>query len=198
MYKVYGMSISGNCYKVRLLLEQLEEHYEWHEINLLKGETLTPAFLAMNPAGQVPILEIGPKKYLVESNAILCYLAEGTPYLTDNPYLRAQTLSWLFWEQYSHERYIAVARFIKHILPAGNDRLAEIPVLHEGGYRALDIIEQHLSKNDYFVTNTYSIADISLYAYTHCAAEGGFELGKYESVKAWMQRIESQPGFREL
>jgi len=198
VYKVYGMSISGNCYKVRLLLEQLEEHYEWHEINLLKGETLTPAFLAMNPAGQVPILEIGPKKYLVESNAILCYLAEGTPYLTDNPYLRAQTLSWLFWEQYSHERYIAVARFIKHILPAGNDRLAEIPVLHEGGYRALDIIEQHLSKNDYFVTNTYSIADISLYAYTHCAAEGGFELGKYESVKAWMQRIESQPGFREL
>ncbi len=198
MLKLYGMSSSGNCYKARLLLDQLKIPYQWIEVDILKGESQAGDFLAMNPVGQVPTLEIGPDKYLAESNAILCYLAEGTTFLADDPYLKAQTLSWLFYEQYSHEPYIAVARFIKKFLPSGNERLAELPHLHEWGYKALQIMEQHLSKHDYFVGDQYSIADIALYAYTHCSAEGGYDLGKYANIRAWLKRVESQPRFVKM
>ena len=150
-FKLYGMSASGNCHKVRLLLEQLQIPHQWQEVDILKGESQTKEFLAMNPAGQVPTLEIEPGKYLTESNAMLCYLAEGTQYWATDPYLKAQTLSWLFYEQYSHEPYVAVARFICKLLPPGNARLAELPRLHERGNKALQIMQRHLAERDFFV-----------------------------------------------
>lgn len=195
MLKLYGMTLSGNCHKVRLLLEQLDRPYQWQEVDILKGESKTAEFLSVNPAGQVPTLQIEPGKYLTESNAMLYYLAEGSPFWSDDPYLKAQTLSWMFFEQYSHEPYIAVARFIKKFFPAGNDRLVELPRLHEKGSKALQIMEQHLSVNDFFVDNIYSIADISLYAYTHCAGEGGFDVSTYPAISSWLTRIEEQDRF---
>lgn len=195
MLKLYGMSISGNCFKVRLLLEQLERPYLWQEVNILQGESRSENFLAMNPTGQVPTLEIEAGKYLAESNAMLCYLAEGTAFLSDDPYLRAQTLSWMFYEQYSHEPYIAVARFICRFLPADSPRRAELPHLHERGRQALQLMEQHLVNKPFFVNGQYSIADIALYAYTHCAAEGGFELSPYPALRGWLARVEQQPRY---
>lgn len=195
MLKLHGMSASGNCYKVRLLLEQLAIPYQWQEVDILRGETQTNDFLIMNPAGQVPVLEIEPGRYLAESNAMLCYLAEGTEFWPADPYLRAQTLSWLFWEQYSHEPCIAVARFIKKFLPPDTGRLAELPRLHERGDRALQVMEQRLAGRDFLAGNRYSIADIALYAYTHCAADGGFELTRYPAILSWLRRVEKQPGF---
>ena len=193
--KLFGMYASGNCHKVRLLLEQLKRDYVWQEVDILKGVSQTASYLTMNPAGQVPVLEVGPDKYLAESNAILVYLAEGTEYLSSDPYLKAKTLSWLFYEQYSHEPYIAVARFINKLLPVGNERLKELPNLHQRGNDALALMNQHLLKNDFFVDNSYSIADIALYAYTHCAEDGGFDLKKYSAISAWLMRVESQEGF---
>ena len=198
MLKLYGMSTSGNCHKVKLLLEQLDRPYQWQEVDILKGESQTDAFLVMNPVGQVPTLEIEPGKYLTESNAMLCFLAEGTTFWSEEPYLKAQTLSWLFFEQYSHEPYIAVARFVCKFLPSGNDRLAELPRLHERGNKALQIMEQHLADNDFFVGNHYSIADIALYAYTHCAGEGGFDLGDYPAIRSWLARVEQQDRFVKM
>jgi len=198
MLKLYGMSASGNCHKVKLLLQQLQMPYQWQEVDILKGESRVENFLAMNPGGQVPTLEIEAGKYLAESNAILCYLAEGTPYYSSDPYLKAQTLSWMFYEQYSHEPYIAVARFICKFLSPGNDRLSELPHLHERGYKALQVMQQHLLNNDFLVGNTYSIADIALYAYTHCAEEGGFKLDTFPAIKTWLSRIEQQDRFVKM
>lgn len=198
MLKLYGQSASGNCHKVRLLLTQLQIPYRWQEVDILKGEAQTQSFLGMNPVGQVPTLEIAPGKYLTESNAILCYLAEGTRYWSNDHYLKAQTLSWLFFEQYSHEPYIAVARFICKLLPEGNARMEELPRLHERGNKALQIMQQHLTVNTFFVENQYSIADIALYAYTHCAEDGGFELDRYPAIKSWLGRVEQQAGFVKM
>lgn len=186
------MSDSGNCYKVRLLLEQLGKPYQWQEVDILHGESQTDAFLAMNPMGQVPTLELGPGKFLTESNAILCYLAEDTCYWADEPFEKAQTLSWMFFEQYSHESCIAVARFICKFLPHDTPRRSELPQLHERGAKALQVMEEHLTNYDYFAAGHYSIADIALYAYTHCAHEGGFDLKPYPAIVAWLQRIEQQ------
>ncbi|MEW5756481.1 MAG: glutathione S-transferase family protein [Pseudomonadota bacterium] len=194
-YKVYGMSASGNCYKVKLLLEQLGLPYRWQEIDTLKKETQTPQFLTLNPNGEVPTLEIAPGRYVPESNAILYYLAEGTPYWPADRYTRAQVLQWMFFEQYSHEPYVAVARFIRKFLPSDHVRRAELPRLHERGYKALKVMEQHLGKRDFFVGDGYSIADIALFAYTHVADEGGFELDRFPAINSWMGRIRSQPGF---
>lgn len=195
MYKLFGMSISGNCYKVKLLLEQLQAQYQWQETDILKGETNTPEFLAINPSGQLPVLEIGPGQYLGESNAILCYLAEGTSFLSYERFERAQTLRWMFFEQNSHELYIAGARFICTFLPADHQRRAELPRLHERGYQALALMEQHLAQRLFFVSDTYSIADIALFAYTHMAADGGFDLARFPAIKAWIERVKAQPRF---
>ena len=194
-YKVYGMSTSGNCYKVKLLLEQLGMPYQWQETDTLKGETRTPQFLALNPSGQVPTLEIAPGRYLPESNAILYYLAEATPLWPTAKLSRAQVLQWMFFEQYSHEPYVAVARFICKFLPPDHSRRVELPRLHERGYQALDIMEQHLREWPFFAGDHYSIADIALFAYTHVAEEGGFELNRYTAINSWMERIKGQPGF---
>jgi glutathione S-transferase len=192
---VYGMKASGNCYKVQLLLEFLDRPYRWTEINSAAGETRTPEFLAKNPNGRVPLLELEDGRRLPESNAILCFLAEGSPFLPVDGFARAQVLQWLFFEQYSHEPYIAVARFISGWLPKDHARRSELPRLRERGHQALAVMEQHLSQQDYFVGARCTVADIALYAYTHNAADGGFDLAAYPALRAWLARVEAQPRF---
>ena len=194
MYRVYGMLSSGNCYKVYLTLKQLGLPFEWVHTDIMKGESRTAEFLARNPNGRVPTLEIEPGKYLPESNAILCYLAEGTPLLPADRYERAQVLQWLFFEQYSHEPYVAVARFIKVFLGNPPERGADLAKCMQRGDQALGVMEQHLATRDFFVAGRYSIADIALYAYTHVADTGGFDLGKYPRMGAWLARVKAQPG----
>jgi len=192
---VYGMKASGNCYKLQLLLEQLGRPYRWVEVDSVNGQTRTPEFLAKNPNGKVPLLELADGRLLPESNAILCYLADGSRYLPDDAWQRAQVLQWLFFEQYSHEPYVAVARFVARWLPEDHPRQAELPKLRERGHQALAVMEQHLREHDFFVDAGYGVADIALYAYTHEAPVGGIELEPYPAVRAWLARIEAQPGF---
>lgn len=198
MFTVFGMSQSGNCFKVKLLLEQLQQPYVWKEIDTLNGETRTPHFLEKNLNGRVPVLETEPGVYLPESNAILGYLAEGTAFWSGDKFERAQILQWLFFEQYSHEPYIAVARFIAKFLPQDHPRQSILPQLREKGEQALQVMETHLSTRSFFVANRYSIADIALFAYTHCAADGGFNLEKYPAICHWLERIRAQPYFIEM
>ena len=195
MVTVHGMKASGNCYKVQLLLEQLGQPYRWIEVDSTRGETRTPEFLARNPNGKVPLLELEDGRHLPESNAILCFLADGTRFLPADRWQRAQALQWLFFEQYSHEPYIAVARFIAKWLPADHPRQAELPRLRERGYQALDVLERQLSSRDFLADSGYGVADIALYAYTHEAPVGGFDLSRYPAVTAWLRRVEAQPGF---
>jgi len=194
MYRLYGMSGSGNCYKPKLLLTQLHTPFAWVEKDTRKGETRTPDYLAINPNGRVPLLEVTPGKYLAESNAMLCYLAEDTSYLPQDSWQRAQVMQWLFFEQYSHEPYIAVARFIMKYLPPEHPRRSELARLHERGHQALAVMEQHLKRHTFFVGEHYTIADIALYAYTHVADEGGFDLSSYTAVRKWLENVRSQPG----
>ena len=193
MLTVYGMKSSGNCYKVQLLLEQLGRPYRWNEVNILAGESRTPVYLAMNANGRVPLLEEGGR-HLAESNAILCYLAEGSALLPQDAWQRAQVLQWLFFEQYSHEPYVAVARFICRYLPADTPRRADLPRLVERGHQALAVMERHLAQQPFFGGDAYTIADIALYAYTHAAADGGIDLAGYPVLLAWLERVRAQPG----
>jgi glutathione S-transferase len=195
MPTVHGMKASGNCYKVQLLLEQLGLDYRWVEVDSAAGETRTAAFLAMNPIGQVPLLEVEPGRYLPESNAILCYLAEGTPLWPVDRWSRAQALRWMFFEQYSHEPCVAVARFIARWLPADHPRRAELPRLVERGRQALSVMERRLSESPFMAGEAYSVADIALFAYTHCAPDGGIALDDYPAIRAWLDRVRGQPGF---
>lgn len=194
MITIHGMGYSGNCYKLRLLLEQLRHPYRWVELDIMQGASRTPRFLAMNPNGKVPVLELEDGRALAESNAILCYLAEGTRFMPADAWQRAQVLQWLFFEQYSHEPYIAVARFISLWLSEDHPRRAEMPRLRERGYQALDVLERELAQRSYLVGDMYSIADIALYAYTHSAADGGFDLEGYPAVRGWLVRVATQPG----
>jgi len=195
MTTVYGMKASGNCYKVQLLLEQLARPYRWIEVDSAHGETRTPEYLAKNPNGKVPLLELEDGRVLAESNAILHWLAEGSALLPADAWHRAQVLQWMFFEQYSHEPYVAVARFISGWLDADHPRRAELPRLLERGNQALAVIEQHLTGREFLVECGYSIADIALFAYTHVAADGGFDLQVYPQIRAWIERVRSQPGF---
>lgn len=195
MVTVYGMKSSGNCYKVHLLLEQLQRPYRWVEIDSARGETRTPDFLAKNANGKVPLLELDDGRLLSESNAILNFLADGTPYLPDDAWLRAQVLQWMFFEQYSHEPYVAVARFICRWLPADHARRADLPRLIERGAQALDVMEKHLVGREFFVGDSYTLADIALFAYTHCAGDGGFDLAAYPEICTWIARVQAQPRF---
>jgi len=193
MYKVYGDIISGNCYKIKLLMSLLDIEHEWIEMDLLKGEARTDEFKSKNPNAKTPTLELDDGSYLWESNAILNFLAHGTPFLPNAPLTRAKVLQWQFFEQYSHEPYIAVARFIAKYLGMPEDRRDEFNAKQKGGHKALAVMEQQLRQSTYFVEDHYSIADISLYAYTHVAHEGGFDLAHYPEILAWMQRIEAHP-----
>ena len=195
MLTIHGMAASGNCYKLQLLLAQLGREYAWVEVDSTSGQTRTPEFLALNPNGKVPLLVLDDGKTLPESNAILCYLAHGSNFLPDDDWLRAQALQWLFFEQYSHEPYVAVARFISRWLPPDHPRQADLPKLRERGHHALAVMEQHLRDRDFFVESGYGVADIALYAYTHEAPVGGISLEGYPALRAWLARVECQPGF---
>lgn len=195
MLKLYEYASSGNCYKIRLLLNQLGRAYQRIPIDILKGESRTAEFLAMNPVGKIPVLEIKPGQYLAESNAIICYLADGTDFLPSDRWERAQVLQWLFFEQYSHEPNIATVRFWIAIAQLAEQKREAIAQKQELGYAALRVMEQHLEKYNYFVGNRYTIADIALYAYTHVAAEGNFELSKFPAILAWFDRIVRQPNY---
>jgi len=195
--RVYGDIQSGNCYKIRLLLAHLGRtpgsDYDWVHIDVLAGETRTPEFLARNPNGRIPVLELDDGRYLSESNAILNYLAADTPYLRDEPYVRAEVLKWQFFEQYSHEPYIATARFIAKYLGLPDDRRAEYDAKQAGGNAALSVLEGRLAVSDFLVDDQLTIADITLYAYTHVADEGGFDLSRYPAVQRWLTRVSDHP-----
>lgn len=195
MYKVYGDYNSGNCYKIKLMLSLLGAEYEWVPVDILNGETQTDAFLQKNPNGKIPVLELEDDTCLWESNAILNFLAEGTPYLLTEPRLRTQMLQWQFFEQYSHEPTIAVARFIQFYLGMPEERMEEYRSLHKRGYRALKVMEQQLQRTPFLVGEHFSIADIALYAYTHVAHQGGFDLAQFPAIENWLERIKQQPGY---
>ncbi len=193
MYRVYGDSGSGNCCKVKLLMHHLDLAYDWVELSILKGETRTDSFLAKNPNGKIPVLELESGQYLSESNAILNYLADGTDYLPADRWARANVLKWQFFEQYSHEPFIAVARFIALYLGLPEDRRAEYESKQEGGNKALAVMERQLSETPFLAGNTMTIADISLYAYTHVAHQGGFDLSGYGALNGWLARVCGHP-----
>ena len=202
MITVHGFSPSGNCHKVKLLLEQLgrrlDQDYRWVETDSAHGQTRSAEYLAKNPNGKVPIIELDDGRVLAESNAILFWLADGTEYLPDNPWEKAQVLRWMFFEQYSHEPYIAVARFICGWTPLDSPRRAGLPVLRQCGHAALAVMERHLSTHAWFSGNHYGIADIALHAYTRVAPHGGITLQPYPSLQAWLTRVEATPGFVPL
>ncbi|SDH12869.1 glutathione S-transferase [Pseudomonas benzenivorans] len=193
MFKVYGDYRSGNCYKVKLMLHLLGKAYDWVPVDILKGETQSEAFLAKNPNGKIPVLELDDGTCLWESNAILNFLAEGSEFLPSEPRLRTQVLQWQFFEQYSHEPYVAVARFIQLYQGLPEARREEYQVCQARGYKALKVMEKQLERTPYLVGERYSIADIALYAYTHVADEGGFDLQTYPAIRAWLARVASHP-----
>ena len=192
MLTVYGTSTSGNCHKVRMALDITGQPYTWREIDILKAETHTPEFLRLNPAGQVPVLVLDDDTSLAESNAILWYLGEGTALVPGDRLQRARMLQWMFFEQYVHEPSIAVARFIRAFLKRYDD--ARLPDLLKRGNRALGIMEQHLANRSWFAGERLSLADLSLYAYTHKADDGGFDLNAYPAVRAWLARCQTESG----
>ena len=192
---VYGDSISGNCYKIQLICAQLDIPYDWQEIDILKGDTRTDEFLAMNANGKIPLLALSDGRYLAESNAILAYLAEGSELAGSDRLSRAQVLQWMFFEQYSHEPNIATSRFIIKYLDSPPDRQASLEEKRVGGHKALDVMEKQFSDSEFIAGPEYSIADIALYAYTHVADEGGFDLKEYPEVRAWLGRVEATPAY---
>jgi glutathione S-transferase len=191
--QLYDSGVSGNCYKVRLLFAHLGLEYERHEVDVVDRSGRPELLGDLNPALRVPTLVLDDGRSLAESNAILFYFAEGTPYLPEDRYERAQVLQWLFFEQYSHEPYIAVVRFLVAYSGAPPAE-AELDAKRRGGYQALDAMERHLTERAFLVAERFTIADISLYAYTHVAHEGGFDLSGYPAIRAWLDRIAQQPG----
>jgi glutathione S-transferase len=198
MYKLYDFRPSGNGYKVRLLLTQLSIPFEYVEKDILKRETRTPEFLAINPNGRIPVLELEPGVYLSESNAILIYLSEGTPYLPEAKLARAYVMQWLFFEQYSHEPYIATSRFLLHYADEPDQYHEVIEQKRAPGYAALGVMEKRLHDHPFLVGDRYTIADIALYAYTHVADEGGFDLSQFPAIQAWFKRVQAQPNYIAL
>ena len=194
MLTLYDNLSSGNGYKVRLLLHQLEIPYTPVELDIDRRETRTPEFLTKNPNGRIPTLQLDDGTYLPESNAIIFYLAEGTAFLPSERLERAQVLQWMFFEQYSHEPNIATSRYwLTHGFDITPERKAMLETKKKAGHDALAVMEQHLQPRSYFVGERYSIADIALYAYTHIAEEGGFALTTYPAVRAWLARVVQQP-----
>ncbi len=194
MYTLYSMQRSGNSYKVRLVFAQLGVPHRLIEVDILKGETRTPQFLAKNPAGRIPVLEVAPGRYIAESNAILWYMARDTALVPPDPIERAEALQWMFFEQHSLEPHLGAARFWLTMVKGGRElQQHALEDWMERGYHALNVMEKHLEAHDYFVANSYTIADIALYAYTHCAPESGFDLTGFPATRAWLKRVASQP-----
>jgi glutathione S-transferase len=195
MFTLYSMQRSGNSYKARLALAQLGIAYRLIEIDILKGESHTPEFLAKNPNGQVPLLEVAPGRFLAESNAILWYIAGGTPLAPDDRVDRAETLQWMFFEQHSLEPNLGAAYFWLTLVKGGRDlQQHAFDDWMEHGYRALGVMEKHLALHDYFAAGHYTIADIALYAYTHVAHLCDYDLSTFPAVGAWLRRVAAEPG----
>ena len=194
----YGDSRSGNCYKIQLLLSILGKQVDWEEVDILKGATQTPAFLQKNPNGKIPLLEMEDGRTLSESNAILNFLAEGSALIPRSSFDLAKMLQWQFFEQYSHEPYIAVARFINLYLGLPEERKAEYAAKQAGGHKALAVMEEQLSRTPFLTGSQLSLADISLYAYTHVAHEGGFDLTAYPAVNNWLKLVEDHKGYTPM
>ncbi|HYK80152.1 MAG TPA: glutathione S-transferase family protein [Micropepsaceae bacterium] len=197
---LHNMQDSGNCYKVRLAARQLGFSLVLKEYRLGSGKTREPEFLAKNPNGRVPLLELDDGRCLAESDAILFYLAEGTPLMPADGWGRAQALQWMFFEQYEHEPYVAVARrWLTHEPKEALEAKRHlVPEWHARGNAALSVMETHLAKHHWFAGDRYSVADIALYAYTHCAGEGGFDLSRYKAVSDWLERVAGEPGYIPL
>ncbi|MGB3401705.1 MAG: glutathione S-transferase family protein [Microcoleaceae cyanobacterium] len=195
MLKLYEYPPSGNCYKIRLLLTQLEIPFERISIDIVKGETRTPEFLEKNPNGKIPLLELEAEKYLAESNAIIYYFSQNTPFFPTEPFEQAQVMQWMFFEQYSHEPNIATSRYWISVLGKAEEYKEALQQKHKAGNMALSVMEEHLKKHEFFVGNSYSIADICLFAYTHVADEGGFNLTQFPQIENWIQRVKQKPKY---
>ena len=198
MHTAYGFSRSGNCWKVRTILELARVPFRWVEVDTNGGETRTPQYLALNPNGKAPIVVLEGGEIITESDAILLHFAEGTRYLPSPGLARTRVVEWLFFEQYSHEPYIAVARnWIAHL--KAKDKYADrLPELWERGYKALDVMERRLASHDFLTDTGFTIADIALFAYTHMAEEGEFDLTRYPGVCAWLKRVAAVPGLKPI
>src|SRR6266704_3250669 len=195
MYTLYSMQRSGNSYKVRLALAQLGVPYRLEEVDILKGESRTPEFLAKNPSGQVPLLEVTPGRFIAESNAILWHLASNTRLRPHDRFDRAEALQWMFFEQHSIEPNIGAAYFWLTLVKGGRElQQHSLEDWMEKGYRAFSVMEKHLERHRFFAANRYTIADIALYAYTHVAHESDFDLTGFPALRAWLKRVASQPG----
>jgi len=197
MFKLYEYSPSGNCYKVRLLLTQLNIAFDRTEIDILQGKSRTPEFLVKNPNGRIPVLEIAPGKFLFESNAIMFYLSEETEFFPTDKFELAQVMQWLFFEQYSHEPFIATSRFW-YLTGKAEEYQEALQQKQAPGYAALGVMEQHLTNYAFFVGDRYTIADIGLFAYTHVAGEGGFDLTRFPAIQTWIKRVKNQPRYISL
>ena len=195
MIKIYGDIQSGNCYKIKLLCSLLQIEHEWIHVDILTGDTKQEAFLSKNPNGKIPLLALPDGRYLTESNAIMNYLATGSDLLPNDHFDLAKVQQWQFFEQYSHEPFIAVARFIAKYLGLPETHKTEYESKHQGGYKALAVMEEQLSKTPYLVSQQLTTADIALYAYTHVADEGGFDLKDYPAILAWLDKIKEHPKY---
>lgn len=195
---IYGDHQSGNCYKVELVCSLLQLPIDWVDIDILAGETGSSAFRAKNPNGKIPLLELGDGRCLWESNAIVNYLAAGSALLPADVFALAKVQQWQFFEQYSHEPYIAVARFIAKYLGMPEQRRAEYEAKQAGGHKALEVMETQLQQTLFLIGDQLTTADISLCAYTQVAHEGGFDLAIYPAIRAWLQRIAAQPHYRAM
>jgi glutathione S-transferase len=200
VYTLYSTQDSGNCYKARLLMHLLGKPFRLVDTNSRDGSTRTPAFLALNPNGKVPLLVLPDGRTLSESNAMLLHLAEGTEYLPADSYERALAYQWLFFEQYSHEPYVAVARSWLHVVPGGRVKISaeRVAELHRQGYAALGVMETRLAKADWFAGSRFSVADIALYAYTHLAHQGDFDMTRFPRIGAWLARVAERPGHVDI
>ena len=195
MLTLYSMRRSGNCYKVRLALAQLKIPFNLVEVDILKGESRTPEFLAKNPSGHVPLLEVTPGRYLPESGAILWYIAGGTALAPEDRIDRAEALQWMFFEQHSVEPNLGAAHFWLTLVKGGRElQTHALENWMENGYQALSVMEKHLATHQFFAAHRYTIADIAIYAYTHTANESGFDLTGFPSIRAWIKRVVEQPG----
>lgn len=196
--KIYGDTQSGNCYKVQLVCQLLNIDHQWIDVDILAGDTKSDDFLKKNPNGKIPLLELDSGETLSESNAIINYLAFGSDLYPNDRLAQARVLQWQFFEQYSHEPFIAVVRFINKYLGLPADKADEYAAKQTGGRKALQVMEQQLAETPFLAGEKVTTADISLYAYTHVADEGGFELEAYPAIRAWLDRVAALPNFRPM
>jgi glutathione S-transferase len=195
MFTLYEFASSGNCYKLRLAMAQLDIPFQRIEKDITRGETRTAEFLAINPNGRIPVLVTPDNRVLPESSAALWYLARDSKLMPEDPFQQAQVLQWMFFEQYNHEPNIATSRYWIHVLGEQEKYAEALAEKQQKGHDALAVMETHLSDRDFFVGRDYSIADIALYAYTHVAGQGGFSLDAYPAIRGWLERVERQPGY---